>query len=443
MEQGSAAGGFVRRLRTGGLRAIVSIALAGVGVQVLTFLSGPLVARMLGPDGRGLMVMVVVVASLFSALGVGGLPAAASHAVGTAGGASRDVLRGLLPIWCLAMIVPAILAAGLTAVLVRNEDQWLLLAGLGMITCYLQCLNYLVWAMLQGEGAIQRVNAQRLIGIGSYVAVIVVLFLFAPTEHAPIIVAAYAASLLGGVALGWFMLKRPTGDTALRASRRDVHVFARQGWTSGLKPLDSLGLDQLLVGFVLGQAALGIYAVAISVTSLPIVALTGIALALLPRLASAPAARSIPMMRRWVLASAGIATAMILAIEVVLGPAIRIFFGHEFVPAIGIGRLLVIAWGFLALRRVLTAAAQAQGKVAAASIAEAVSTVLLVVGVYVGMKVDDLDGVAWVMIGVSAFCCAWIALIITWRSGDAGTVHPPPADELDPSITDAVEHRLT
>ena len=443
MGSGSAAGRLTHRLRAGGGRAIVSIAMAGVGVQVLTFLSGPLVARMLGPDGRGLMVMVVVVASLFSALGVGGLPAAASHAVGSAGGSSRDVLRGLVPLWAGAMVVPAVLAGVATAVMVRGEEQWLLLAALGMATCYLQCLNYLVWAMLQGEGAIQRVNAQRLIGIAAYVAVIVVLFVFAPTEHAPTIVATYAGSLVLGVSLGWFMLKRPIRDPALRAERRDVHLFARRGWTSGLKPLDSLGLDQLLVGIVLSQAALGIYAVAISVTSLPIVALTGIALALLPRLASAPSAVSVPMMRRWVLASVGIAAGMVLAIELVLDPAIRIFFGDEFVPAIGVGRLLAVAWGFLALRRVLTAAAQAQGKVAAASVAEAASTVLLVVTAYVGMELAGLDGVAWAMIGVSAFCCAWIALTITWRSGEAAEVHPPPADELDPSVTDAVEHRLT
>lgn len=442
MELGSL-GRLTRRLRAGGARAIFSIALAGVGVQVLTFLSGPLVARMLGPDGRGLMVMVVVAASLFSALGVGGLPAAASHAVGAAGGASRDVLRGLLPIWGLAMVVPAILAAGLTAVMVRGEDQWPLLAALATAVCYLQCLNYLVLAMLQGENAIQRVNAQRVIGIGAYVAVIVALFLFSPTEHAPTILATYAASLLFGVVLGCFWLQKPTRDPALLAPRSDVHTFARRGWTSGLKPLDSLGLDQLLVGFVLGQAALGIYAVAISVTSVPIVALTGIALALLPRLASAPPEVSIPMMRRWVLASAGIAVAMVLAIQLVLDPAIRIFFGREFIPAIEVGRLLAIAWAFLALRRVLTAAAQAQGRVAAASVAEAVSTVLLVVTAYVGMELYGLDGVAWAMIGVSAFCCAWLALTITWRSGEAADVHPPPADELDPSITDAVEHRLT
>jgi O-antigen/teichoic acid export membrane protein len=442
MDLGSV-GGLKHRLRAGGARAILSIALAGVGVQLLTFLSGPLVARMLGPDGRGLMVMVVVVASLFSSLGVGGLPAAASHTVGSSGAASRDVLRGLLPLWGVAMAVPALFAAGLTAVMVRHEEQWILLSALGLAICYLQTLNYLVLAMLQGEGAIQRVNLQRLIGIASYVGVIVVLFVLAPTEHAPIILATYAASLVGGVVLGCFMLRRPTRDPSLVASRRDVHVFAWQGWTSGLKPLDSLGLDQLLVGFVLGQTALGLYAVSVSVTSLPIVALGGVALALLPRLSSLPPEASIAVMRRWVLAAAGLATAMVLGIELVLDPAIRIFFGHEFVGAIGVGRLLAIAWAFLAMRRVLTAAAQAQGRVAASSVAEAVSTVLLVVGAYVGMEMYGLDGVAWVMIGVSVFCCAWIAALMTWRPGSAGTIHRPAPDELEPSVTDAVEHRLT
>ncbi len=443
MEQGSVAGRLVQRLRAGGARSIVSIAMAGVGVQVLTFLSGPLVARMLGPDGRGLMVMVVVVASLFSALGVGGLPAAASHAIGSAGGASRDVLRGLLPLWTLGFGLPAVLAGAGTAVMVRGEDQWVLLAALGAAVCYLQCLNYLVWAMLQGEGAIQRVNAQRLIGIAVYVGVIVVLFVFAPTEHAPTILATYAGSLVFGVALGWFLLKRPTRDPEVRAARHDVHGFARRGWTSGLKPLDSLGLDQLIVGVALGQTALGIYAVAVSVTSVPIVALAGIALALLPRLASAPPAVAVPMMRRWVLASAGIAFGLVLAIELVLDPAIRIFFGREFVPAIEVGRLLAIAWGFLALRRVLTAAVQAQGRVAAASVAEGVCTVAMVVAGYAAMEMYGLDGVAWTMVAVAAGCCVWLALLLTWRTSSADRIHHPGPDEIEPTITDSVEHRLT
>lgn len=443
MNQGSAAGRLAQRLRTGGLRAIVSIALAGVGVQVLTFISGPIVARMLGADGRGLMVLVIVVASLCSAFGVGGLPAAASHAVGASGAAARDAARGLIARWAFAMLGPGVLAGVLTAIVVRHEDEWLLLSVLGAAVAYFQCLNYLALALLQGEGAIQRVNSARLIGIAAYVAAVVIIFVAVPTEHAPTILAIYAASLAGGSVLGWFMLRKPTGDTSLAVPSSEVHAFARRAWTTGLKPLDALGLDQLLVGIVLGQTALGIYSVAVSVTSLPIVALGGVALALLPKLASLEPAASIDVMRRWVLASVGLAAAMVLGIQVVLGPAIRIFFGDEFEPAIGLGRLLVVAWAFLALRRVLAAAAQAQGRVVAASVAEGVSTVLLAVLAYVGMKTDDLDGVAYAMIGVSVFCCAWIAAVMTWRHDGAGSIHAPEADELEPPVTDTVEHRLT
>jgi len=222
-----------------------------------------------------------------------------------------------------------------------------------------------------------------------------------------------------------------------------VHTFARRGWTSGLKPLDSLGLDQLIVGFVLGQTALGLYAVAVSVTSVPIVALAGIALALLPRLAAAPPSVAVPMMRRWVLASAGIAFSLVLAIEVVLDPAIRIFFGREYVPAIAPGRLLAIAWGFLALRRVLTAAVQAQGRVTAASVAEGASTVVMVVASVVAMELYGLDGVAWTMVAVAGGCCVWLALLLRWRTGDADRIGHPEPDEIEPSFTDSVEHRLT
>jgi hypothetical protein len=59
------------------------------------------------------------------------------------------------------------------------------------------------------------------------------------------------------------------------------------------------------------------------------------------------------------------------------------------------------------------------------------------------MKTDDLDGVAYAMIGVSVFCCVWIAAVMTWRHDGAGSIHAPEADELEPPVTDTVEHRLT
>jgi len=92
---------------------------------------------------------------------------------------------------------------------------------------------------------------------------------------------------------------------------------------------------------------------------------------------------------------------------------------------------------------VLTAAVQAQGRVAVASVAEGVSTVVMVVAGYAAMEMYGLDGVAWTMVAVAAGCCVWLALLLTWRTSSADRIHHPDPDEIEPTITDSVEHRLT
>ncbi len=66
--------------RRGG--AFLAVAVTGFATQLVTALSGPFVARMLGPHGRGQMVLVALIALVCSQLAVGGLPAAIAHTVG-------------------------------------------------------------------------------------------------------------------------------------------------------------------------------------------------------------------------------------------------------------------------------------------------------------------------------------------------------------------------
>ena len=412
---GTEPGGPSRRTG-GGLRAFLSIAAAGFGVQLLTVASGPLVARMIGPDGRGQMVMVMLVAMLGSLAGVGGLTPAIAHTVGASGAAARDVVRGHLRVWILAMLVPATVAAALVAVLVRHADhQWVLtLEGFAVSFCL--SVQFILGAMLQGEGNVARINAQRLIGMASYVAVVAILFIFAPTDQATLILLVYVLSLLGGFVVCWLMLRRPTGDLSLQAERSVVHTFARRGFISGLNALDAWGLDQLLVGLVLGSSALGLYAVAASATSFPSIALGGVAAILLPRMAGLPPAGASAVMRRWIGLAIALDLAMVAGMQLVIGPALRILFGHEFVPATDVARILIFAWALLAMRRVLVAAAQAQGRVVAASYAEAGSTVVLVVAAFVGMHLWGIKGAGLALLIAGAVACVWVGSTLSWRA---------------------------
>lgn len=426
--------------RGGGLRAFLSIAAAGFGVQLLTVASGPLVARMIGPDGRGEMVMVMLVAMLGALFGVGGLIPAISHAIGASGAPARDVVRGHLGVWVVASLATATVAAGLVAVLVRDAPhQWLLtLEGFAVSFCL--SVQFLLGAMLQGEGNVRRINLQRLVGMASYVIVVAALFILSPTDEATLILLVYILSLLGGFVVCWLMLRPPTGDESVRADRREIHAFARRGFISGLNALDSWGLDQLLVGLVLGSSALGLYAVAASATSFPSIVLAGVASILLPRMAALPPAGASQVMRRWIMAAIALDLAMVAGMQVVIGPALRIFFGDDFVPATEVARILIVAWALLALRRVLVAAAQAQGRVAAASFAEAGSTAVLVASALLGMHLWGLEGAGIALLVSGVVACGWVGSTLSWNGEDSG--EPVEVGVTEVIDIDDADHRM-
>ena len=419
----------------GGFKALLSIAATGLGVQLLTVVSGPIVARMLGPEGRGQLALITTVALIVCAVAVGSLAQAISHAVASVGGAARDTAAHLVPRWALFLVLPAVVTAGVAAVLVRKDDDRVLLAIAAALVCYLLATGRLSAAMLLGEGNLPRVNIQRTVGMASYVVIIVICWQV--TDRAPlwIVLMAYAASLLLGTVLCWVWLKPPTGDRTVQVSGSDVSSFTRRGFFSGLGAMDAFGFDQLLVGLILGQSALGLYAVGASLTSVTVIVLTGVASILLPRLAALSAvsdAAAVRSLRLWTLGSVALIIPMVLVVQVLLEPALRIFFGHEFVPALGVSRILCVSWAILAVRRVLTAAAQAQGRVGTTSIIEVTSTLVLVAGVVVGMHLDGLTGAGWGVLAAAVFSCAWIASVVRW-------VPLPEGEASEPSEINSME----
>lgn len=402
--------------RQRGLVAFVSIAAAGVGIQLLSVASGPLVARMLGPDGRGQMVTVSVASVLCSLLGSGGLPSAISHAVAKRGAPARDILRGSLRLWLLMSLIPAVAAAGLATLLLAGTRGRLGLATAAFVITLLSTWFLLLAGMLRGEGNVRHVNALRLSGVISFVGLIVAIFLIHRTDKAAVLLGAYAVAQVIALGVGWFRLERPTGDESVQVSRSEVHRFARRGWVSGVSALDGLGLDHLLVGVLLGQASLGLYAVAASVTNLPLIVLAGVASILLPRMASRSPSESTAMLRRWLIAAIALDLLIVLCLLAVIAPAIRILFGDEFVPSTASARILIVAWALLALRRVLTAAAQAQGKAGRASLIESGCMVILLVGVVLGARLFGIEGAAFAMVTAGAVSCVALAILVSCRT---------------------------
>lgn len=404
-----------RRLQRAEFSRIAGI---GVIVQLLTVVSGPLVARMLGPSGRGVLVIVMVVATIGAQLGSASLSAAIAHTVAHSRGSARDVFGGDFRWWLLWSTVPSAFAGLATALLLHDAHWWPVLVGEAFTVTLFACWLNILAGMLQGEGAVPRINFLRVMFSSTYVLSVIAIFLIHRTDLAAVVLFTYVFAQLVGLYLSWTGLQRGTGDRAAHAARASVHAFARRAFVSSIGALDSLGLDQLLVGVLLTQSALGLYAVAISMTTLPAMALGGIAATLLPKMAARSRNEAALVMRRWLRAAVAVDLALVLGLELVVGPALRIFFGSDFVPATGCARILIVARALLAMRMILAAAAQAQGRGGATSAVELGSSLVLLVGVTIGVQVGGIEGAAVALLVTAVVSCASLVSLISWRPVD-------------------------
>lgn len=404
-----------RALLNRGLRTQISgIVATGLILQVLNILSGPMVARMLGPVGRGEVSLVIVFATIGAQLGTASLTIALSHAVASHEGSARDLLRRWLPIWMLWCAVPSASASLAAYIVIDGLGHAPVLAlQAGIITLGACWLN-LFTGMLRGELAMEKVNRVRVVQTLLYVGLITLLFVAAPTEATWVVLSAFALALGVAVLCAWLSLRKRTGSGPTVAAR-EVHLFARRSFVSTVGTLDALGLDFLCIGLVLTKGDLGHYVVAGSVSTLPAMVLTGIADALLPRMAAVRRAASTALMRRWVLAAILIDLAIGIGLQIIIDPAIRILFGEEFVPSIACARVLIVVWMLVALRRVLAAVVQAQGKAGRTSVLELVAGALVVVTVTVGARIDGITGAAWGFFAVALLSCTVLAASINWR----------------------------
>jgi enterobacterial common antigen flippase len=420
-----------RRSRLAGRRggAFLAVAATGIATQAVTALSGPFQARMLGPYGRGQMVLVLLLALMCSQLGVGGLPAAIGHEVGRSGRPARDVVHTQLRRWILLSPVPGIGAAVAVSLLLGGSaSNWPAFAAMGFLLTTAYVWQIILYAMVQGERNIKRINIFHMAGLSLYTLSVLWLFIFNRTDHPLVLISLLTACILIGLCVGYLMLREPSGDPPDRSHEAALRTFARRSWMSGVGLLDGLGLDVLLVGILLGEAKVGLYAVAVSATNVTTIVLGGVATVLLPRLAASPSATLAGgITRRWVIASIGIAVICVLGLELVIGPVMRFAFGPKFYSIVGCAKILVVSWALLGFRRVLTTVVQAQGRAAYASTVEVICVALMLTGVVaLGLSVGT-DGVAYSVGGAGLLSCVCLAFAIEWHPTDAGVARIAPS----------------
>ncbi|GAA4672594.1 oligosaccharide flippase family protein [Nocardioides nanhaiensis] len=402
-----------------GASGFIVIVAGTFGVQLMALGTGIITARLLGVEGRGQVALVVAASAMVARLTLGAsLPVAIAQLLARDGLLARDAARHLLPRWLGQSLLFGVFVAVYVAATLDGVDptaRSVLAVGAGLLTVQ-TILGGIVAGALQGELA----SPPKLVVGGlalqaPFFVLLVVLFALGWTTDAPGVVALQVGAAVPALALCWWLLRAPSGDSR-RLDRRELSRVSRSNYVTAVGSINSIGLDRNLVGAILGAAQLGLYATALALANLCSVIGTGVSTVLLPRLSAVrddPVAAK-ALRRQWLPATAILMLLVVGFLQLVVDPVVRLAFGAEFAPAIDVARWLILADGLLGFRRVQSAVLQAQGRGGTASRIELVLTLVLVAAIVAAALASELVlvGVSLAVVGLLSVVSLQLAI---WR----------------------------
>lgn len=386
-------------------------------IQVLNAGTGILLARALGAEGRGELAAAIIWPSLLAGLGSLGLADAATFQAARRT-ATTAVVAGsavtLALIQSLALVAVGFLLVPLALSGYDEEASRAAVIFLLFIPINLVALTLL--GVLNGLQRFRAFNALRLLVIAGSAAGIVGLWAgdnLTVLAAAVVYLVANGLTLVGAsLAVGRALDGRPRFD---RSVARGLWAYGLRSHTSSVPLIMNERLDQLLISVVLAPVQLGLYVVAVTLTSITSLVGSSVAMVSLPtiaRLGDGAARRELA--RKHI--SLTILGSLALTIPLVLaaGPVVDLLFGAAFSGAVVTAQVLLLAAAALSTNRVLGAIMKAvdrplepgKGELLGLAVTLAALAVLLptlgIVGAGIASLLAYVVSLAWNVRGAAA-----------------------------------------
>jgi O-antigen/teichoic acid export membrane protein/O-antigen ligase len=371
---------------------------ASGGLQLVVIISGVLVARSLGPEDRGYFALIVVVSSVCIFIGTMGLPLAATYYIAQGPSHARQIAAALVRISIFQVVAALALQMAVLAPLVMHEPERVKAAALISLAMVPGILAFTFGcAILQGQQRFAAFNLLRILPTAIYVAAVLVVFLLQSADLVRIMAIWTAAYLVGGfLALAVAVRGLPAGPAeGPPPARSQMTRFGLKSLLGSVSPIESLRLDQALVGLFLNPMTLGLYVVAQAFANPPRVVATTVGMVAYPEVASRsdPGAARRAMWRHFFFGVA-LSALVIVPLAVVAGELVTFFFGNEFSDATPIARILLVGTLFMAARRILTDGINGLGYPGLGTLAEVASWILLLPALAILLPQYGAEGVA-------------------------------------------------
>ena len=362
----------IRAAERKGFAGVVSrLTLVNAIAIVAALVSGPILARALGAEGRGELAAIVVLLSIAPWLLDLGL--AQWVARERARGMSReDVLGTALPVALACSMLAVIGAIPLSHLLGGDREIVVVYLQVGLFLTPVGVILFTVSGLIVGESRWDLLAASRVIATVVPVVVIVLLLLAGQLS----VGSAAATTLLALLASSMVPLRLVRRLRRLPFDLRRVReatTFGVKSWLTTISSTTNHRFDQVLMVGIVSSRELGLYAVAVSIATLSSGLILAVSHALYPRVSRGDgdlAARACRMTLTLVAAAAVVLAA--------LSPGIPFVFGDEFRDAVAMTLILLLASLPLSAGVILASALTAAGNPAAPMRAELVAAAITI-----------------------------------------------------------------
>lgn len=355
-----------------------------VATAVLLFVQTILIARVLGPEGNGVVVIAILVPQLLAHLLSGGLSESAVYF-----GAGRIdlpvVTRATTTLVLLTVALAAVLVGGLLASGTLKPmlgDVPMTAPALALVGFPLLLSGSHATGLLRGLDRIRRANLARMTQAVVTFLLVVAALTVPPHPTAVPVVAAWVAgwTISLGLQAGWL---RAEGASFLpswdRPTMRRLFSYGLRGHVGNVMQFANYRLDLFLVNAILDTGAAGIYAVAVRFVEILWFLPNAIGFVIMPKAARAPEGsldRFTPRVFRVTLAVLG-GGGILMALSV--APLVQTLFGSEFSDASRAALVLLPGAILLGATKVLTHEMTGRGYPERNSVIAAVGLVATVV----------------------------------------------------------------
>jgi len=385
---------------------------ASVAVQAMNVLTGVLLARTLGPHGRGDLAAVILWPSAIASIGGLGVAEATTFYLARQAESLASVLGTSLALAVAQSAICVCVGAALTPVVLSHfGDDTVRAAYVFLAFIPANLITLTLMSALNGLQRFGEFQALRL----SVIALTCVSIggLRAADELTVMnVTAAYIGANIAAGLLAFALVARAGGlrFSFRRATARRLVTYGIKSHTSSVTWMMNERLDQLVISMFLAPAKLGLYVTAVTMTSLVSLVGSSVSGAAFPVVAKLRTGRpQADAMRRFVrlslIASAAVALPLIVAAPAV----IDVFFKDAYGSAANVSRVLMVAAVVLSTNRALGACLKAMNRPLDAGIGEALALAVTAGGLAALLPLLGIMGAAVVSLAAYVVSTAWMA----------------------------------